>query len=66
MTKKHKLEIQLYITLNVLLVYYDNVFFFYFFRERARRASRDLKREKFDTSGGGRVSYKVALGFDND
>ena len=27
-----------------------------FSRERARRASRDLKREKNDTSGGGRVS----------
>ena len=27
-----------------------------FFRERARKASRDLKREQNDTSGGGRVS----------
>ena len=26
------------------------------FRERARKASRDLKREQNDTSGGGRVS----------
>ena len=37
------------------------IFTFFYCRERARRASRDLKREKNDTSGGGRVSQVYFL-----
>ena len=43
---------------NDMIIFDGFIFSFrtFLFRERARRASRELKREKNDTSGGGRVS----------